>query len=158
MRRLFLLAVPRDRREDVEGDLEELHGRDRERHGRSVAAVLMVGHLLATTFAFLWTRLLDAFGGMSRWSLVDLRLAGRLAVREPLLHATSLFALASAIALATVGYTMVDAATRGRLPLDGGVRFLVIAAPAGVGAERQSAELRAALARDSSTLEYVGAV
>ncbi|MEM6702807.1 MAG: ABC transporter permease [Acidobacteriota bacterium] len=158
MRRLFLLAVPRDRREDVEGDLEELHGRDRERHGRSVAAVLMVGHLLATTFAFLWTRLLDAFGGMSRWSLVDLRLAGRLAVREPLLHATSLFALASAIALATVGYTMVDAATRGRLPLEGGERFLVVEATDREGAERQSAELRAALARDSSTLEYVGAV
>lgn len=158
MRWLLLWVVPKDRRDDVEGDLEELKARHLERHGRLVASLWMPWHVLATAAAFLLTRVQDAVGGMSRFSLLDLRFAGRLVVREPLLHATSLFALSAAIALATVGYTMIDAATQGRLPLEGGDRFLVIEASDSEGRGRQSAELRALLARDSETLEHVGAV
>ena len=62
---------------------------------------------------------------MSRWiTLSEVRLALRLIAKQPILSITIVVALATGIALATIGFTLREAVLNSELPFTNGDRFV----------------------------------
>lgn len=128
--RLLARTVDPAEVDDRLGDLEEVHRRRVARHGAGVAALLTgldaVGVAAAAVGGRLARRLRDARPGG-----VELRLALRLLRRTPVLSAAAVAALTVGIGLATVGFTVVNAALHPAFPFPAGPRYVdVVAADA----------------------------
>ena len=157
----FLLRtlVPPERLEDTLGDLEEVHRR-RLRRGALWAWVATSAEAVGVASTFVGLRLRARGSAPLLPSLPEVRLALRLVRRQPVLNATAVLALATGLGLAGASFTLVDAFLFGRVPLPGGARFVKVQALADedgrrVGLDRERFE---ALARDASTLAYLGAM
>lgn len=158
----WLLAriVPRDRRDDVLGDLEEVHGRRRAERGTALAWFVSSLDALAVAGAFVVYRWREGESRLPWITASDLKLSLRLMRKQPLLAATAVAALAVGIALATLGFSVLDTALHGELPFPDGERFVqlrVMQLPEGY---RTSLDLdRYHLLREAvDTLEHLGAV
>lgn len=143
-RALLSLTVPIEEREAVLGDLEEVHRWRVAVRGPKTAWLLTMHEACGIGVRELRHRLANGWTG--RWiSGSELRLAIRLLVRTPMMTATSVFALAVGVALATIGFTSVDAILNPRLPFEGGSRWVAI--------EARDAESRLARSADASLFE-----
>ena len=59
-------------------------------------------------------------------TLSEIRLALRLLRKQPVVTLTSVLALAVGMGMATTGFTLLDAVLFGRLPFQGGDRFVLL--------------------------------
>jgi putative ABC transport system permease protein len=145
-RALLKLLVPRARVDDVLGDLEETQGGMRD--------------VLATAGAFAFYRARALWWAVARWmTLSDLRLGLRLIRKQPVLSATSVFALAAAIAVACMGYTFIEQMVSATLPFPHGDRFVRIEIDAPPNSEMpRDAELLQLLRAQATTMEHVAAI
>lgn len=152
--------VPEDRREDVLGDLEEAHGRRRERLGGVRAWLASSLDACRVAVAFVLYRWREGESRLPWITGSDLRLSLRLMRKQPILAATAVLALAVGITLAMVGYSMLDASLHGELPFEGGERFVTLRVLRMPEGHRTSLDLeRYHLFRESTTtLEHLGAL
>jgi putative ABC transport system permease protein len=120
----FLLtrALPRDVRDDVSGDLEEVYHRDRAAAGALRARARYWGKALSFTGHFLAERLIPA----SAFSVLDLKLGVRMLGRNPGLTVVSSMSMAVAIAITAGSFAMLYTFTSPTLPLDEGDRIVAI--------------------------------
>ncbi|MEM8930020.1 MAG: hypothetical protein AAGE94_02530 [Acidobacteriota bacterium] len=126
--------VPRDRRDDVLGDLEEVHRQRRATVGpfRAWIATSIETTVLVAAFVLYRAREID-------WSLPwisrsDLKLGYRLMCKQPVMTWTSILAIAVGIGVAATGFTVFNAVVHGQLPFTHGDRFVRVSAhemPAG---------------------------
>ncbi|MEM7414332.1 MAG: FtsX-like permease family protein [Gemmatimonadota bacterium] len=158
--RAFLrLTVPKEELEAILGDLEEVHRWRVAVRGAKTAWLLTMHEAFGIGSRECRDRIADGMTG--RWiSGSEVRLAARLLLRTPMMTATSVFALAVGVAVATIGFTSVDAILNPRLPFEGGDRWVSIEA---LDAEsRHSRSVEATLFErwrsESRTLVHVGAV
>jgi predicted permease len=159
-RALLRLCVPADRREDVLGDLEEVHARRRVRLGAGRAWLVTSAESVVVAGAFLVTRVR---GGVSQslWlSGPQVKLALRLARKQPLLNVAALLALATGIALSGAAFTLVDMAYFSKLPMPAGDRFVRLVMGEGSRAQPEAMEWErfALIRRESHAFDYLGAV
>ncbi|MEM6793578.1 MAG: ABC transporter permease [Acidobacteriota bacterium] len=122
---LVCLLAERDRREDLVGDLEELHREYLELDSSRFAAARALGDALVTAIYLLKERLREllepardqllGFGGLG----LDLKLALRLTRKRPLLNLTALGVLTAALCLVLVGLTFVNGLLFSRPPYEG---------------------------------------
>lgn len=158
-RALLRLCVPRHRREDVLGDLEEMHARRRTRIGGWRAWWVTWADAAVVGATFLVTRLSGAVTH-PRWpSGADVKLALRMARKEPLLNIAAVLALATGIGLAGAAFSMAETTFFPRIPLPAGDRFVRVEATqvkdgtqAAVGGERLDL-----FRRSSGAFAYLGA-
>lgn len=158
-RGLLRLSVPPNRREDVLGDLEEMHARRRARLGVLRAWMVTSAEAMAVGATFVATRLREA-AMRPRWvARADLKLALRMARKEPLLNAAVVLALATGIGLAGAAFILAETTFFPRLPLPAGDRFVRVEATSAVDGGRAALERdRLALfARSSDAFDYLGA-
>ncbi|MEM8993659.1 MAG: permease prefix domain 2-containing transporter, partial [Acidobacteriota bacterium] len=117
-------GAPRHRREDLLGDLEELHAERARRIGGFRARWITAADAFTVASAFLVHRLQER-AEMDRWiSWIDIKLALRQLRKRPLLEATAFVALTVGICLAIMGFTLFDAVVFSQLPYEQGDRFL----------------------------------
>ena len=94
------------------------------------------------------------------FSWLELKLALRLTRKQPVLALTSVLALAVGLAVATTGFSVIDAMLHGSLPFENGDRFVriqVLSHPEGWNTELDLGRFQ--LFRDSATgLAHVGAM
>ena len=90
----------------------------------------------------------------------DIVLALRLIRKQPVLTLTAVLALATGIALATMGFTFLEAGLRARLPFAGGDRFVMVDAYEDPQAVRANINLDRfeALRQGAPALEHLGAL
>ncbi len=155
--RLLAASVPAARRDDVLGDFEELCQRTRRTRRVVPAALRCAGLAVALSLAWLLIRWQERLPARPLLSALDLRLAGRLMRKQPLLTATSALALTVGVALASMGYTMLHATLWSPLPFEGGARYVTLEASDATGPVAISGDLRAQIAAASKTLAHVGA-
>ncbi len=157
--RALELLLPSDRREDVIGDLEELHQRRRARLGAlAAAAVTTINSVwIALAFLIIWLREKD-------WSLrllsrLEFLLAVRLLRKQPFLSATAVVSLAAGIAVSAIGFTMVDQMLNGSLPMQDGDRFVRfdVRTQAGEQAQLNGDHFRL-LQQQTAAFEHIGAI
>ena len=156
-------VVPRERRDDVLGDLEEVHARRQKRLGPSAVGRVLAwfgtsAEALFLGGAFLFYRLQEKGFGMPWTSWTEIRLGLRLIRKQPIMAATSILALATGMAVATTGFTFVDALFNGELPFHNGDRFVrldVRSMP--VGWSRSLDLERYHLFQQAENFEYLGA-
>ncbi len=157
-RLLLRTCTPADLREDTLGDLEETYRR-RVKAGAVRAWFVTVGDALLIAAAMCWRRLTSLGGsGLMTLHALDLRLAARLMYRQPLLTLTATIALTVGIAIATVGFAMMEALLFSRLPFEGGERFLFVHASQepGGGPAMLSPDDYLAVATQATALEHIG--
>ena len=157
-RALLVGVVPGERVEDVLGDFDELSARALEERSALGATWSILKFAVTMALAFCLYRWRERDRSALRFSSLDLRLAGRLMARQPVLHLTSVAALASGIALTSVGTTMLDAALHSELQVTAGARFMIVETTDDEGAPRADGTLRSELAARAQTLEHVGAI
>lgn len=124
-RALLARATPEHRRDEVLGDLEEVHGRRRSARGAGWA-------YLATGIEALW--LSTVFAGQRArrrleeglFTASEVRLAVRLAAKSPLLSLTVFVALTTGVTLAATGFTVTAAFLGQELPFEAGPRVTEI--------------------------------
>jgi hypothetical protein len=121
--------VPADRVEDVLGDLEEAHATRLTRHGRVSAWLRTSAEAADVALAFARYRWRNA-RRRARVGLTwpELAAAFRSLRARPLLAFAATLALAVGIGIATAGYAFVDSLLWGRLPWEGGDRFVLVTA------------------------------
>ncbi len=155
---LMRAAVPPDRRDDMLGDLEEVHARRRER-GAARA-------WLTTTLESLYIALLVASDSITQATKSaawfrgeDVRHAFRLMRTEPFTTVTAGVAMAVGIGLLTVAAATAEALLFSRLPFEGGDRFVSLRAlhePTRAPLQL-SADEYALLATQTNSFSHVGA-
>lgn len=118
------LVVPMDRREDVLGDLEEVHRRRWEDHGAANAWLRTSLETCLLAGAFIHYRIRERNLQTPWITGSELRLGIRLIKKQPILAATSILALAMGISVATTGFSVMDNILNGKLPFAGGERFV----------------------------------
>ena len=123
-RKLLALSLPWDRNDDVVGDLEELHARRVQQMGPTLANLFSSMAALGTALAFLLIRLREKDLRMPLFSRLEFLLAVRLLRKQPVLSATSVLSLTVGIAIAAMGFTMIDAAVNSTLDVPNGERFV----------------------------------
>ncbi|HKJ01268.1 MAG TPA: ABC transporter permease [Longimicrobiales bacterium] len=158
-RALLRLCVPEPRLEDVLGDLDEMHHRRLAAGNRVSAWVGTSAEAVAVAAAFLRYRWRDRDRGAFLPSLPEFRLALRLARRQPVLNVTAVLALATGLGLSTGAFTLMGAFLFPTVPLPAGdrlVRFMAAPSPDDQRGRMSRARF-AALKRDASVLEYLGA-
>jgi predicted permease len=120
-------VVPVDRQDDVVGDLQELHGRRVRRWGPVVAGLISVPEGLVLIVSHLVRAVARAaFGGDWGVSRIELRLALRLLLQQPILTLTSVVALGVGIGMAAGGFSVLRQAMYSVLPFENGDRWVVI--------------------------------
>lgn len=130
-------VLPRDMRDEIEGDLREEHGTRARAEGSSSADrwLFRAALGLAAQMASLRIPLVGRsslrvppLSPSRAWplSLTDLKLAFRLALRQPVLSATSIAALSVSMCLAIAGFSMVDAVLFAKLSLPNGEDFVYL--------------------------------
>ena len=122
--KLLALVLPWDRNDDVVGDLEEVHARRINRFGKPLANLLSTAAALWIAAAFLLIRLREKDLRMPFFSKLELLLAARLLRKQPVMSATSILSLAVGIAIAAIGFTMIDATVNSTLDVPNGERFV----------------------------------
>ncbi|NNF27776.1 MAG: FtsX-like permease family protein [Gemmatimonadetes bacterium] len=160
--RALARVVPEEMADEVIGDLEELHRR----------RVLQRGSLLGTA----WTLVDGAaalarygLGRMGRWirdaawtsvSGVELRLALRLLLKQPVMTLTSVVALGLGIGIASGGASVFRQVLYSDLPFPGGERWVLVETRDGETGRRSSLELGRlrAFRQGAPALEYVAGV
>ncbi len=151
-------VVPAERREDVLGDLEEVHRRRVKHRGQLTPWFRTSLETFPLAAAFLVYRLREREQGMGRVSSLDVRLALRLIRKQPIMALTVILAMAMGIALATTGFTFLDAALNGKLPMSGGDRFVRIEVQSVPDGRAMSLDLaRYRLFQEAESFRYVGA-
>lgn len=162
-RKILSWIVPPARRDDVLGDLVEIHHRRRQRYGDSLAgrARAWLGtsaESLLLILAFLLCRLQELDLKALGFSWLEFRLGLRLIKKQPLVALTAILALGMGIGISTTGFTFIDAVWNGQLPYENGDRFVRLEARtmpqgryASLGHERYQ------LFREADSLEYLGA-
>lgn len=157
-RLLLTMMVPLDRREDVLGDLEEVHRRRRERHGETLAWLQTSAETGVLAAAFVLYRLREREWNMGWMSGSEVRLALRLIKKQPIMALTVVLALAMGIGMATTGFNFLDAAVYGELPFDGGDRFARVEVRSVPDGRATSLDLaRYQLFQDADSFQYFGA-
>lgn len=118
-------VCPPHRRDEIVGDLEEMHRRRRERGNAVSAGVLTLLEALAVTGHLLRDRVAR---GVERGALTasELRLALRLLRRSPGVSLTVILALTCGVALATAGFTVVRSVFAVELPFPEGDRVVTV--------------------------------
>ncbi|MDA8019127.1 MAG: ABC transporter permease [Thermoanaerobaculia bacterium] len=130
---LLRWVVSRDRREDILGDLHELHAQ-RSEDQQGLVAWLGTCKDAAILIAALAAEAIRENADLGNWiSGLDLRHGIRLIKKRPLLNLTAFAALTVAIGLSNVGFTVLDQALFGRLPEEDGERFVKFHARMGDG-------------------------
>lgn len=158
LRRLVEALCPPDRRDEVVGDLEEVHRRRTQRRGRLLALPGTAGDVLGTLAHLLRLRVSEwvrraAFTG------TEFRLALRLLRRSPIVSLTVVLALTCGVTLATAGFTVVQAVFDMDLPFPEGPRVVELELRDARTAERRDppAILLDALESGVASLEHWGA-
>lgn len=123
-RALLRFCVPASRREDVIGDLEEVHARRRARYGSLRAWLASSGEAVTVAASFLPGRWRDALSRSVWLSWPEVKLAVRMARKQPLLNLAALLALATGLALSAAAFSFMDMTFFGRLPFPDGDRFV----------------------------------
>lgn len=157
--RLLSAAVPESLHDDVIGDLEELHRRRVRRWGRALATFITVAEGLALAVRHGMPRPGRRAKTGARWiSTVELRLALRLVVRQPVMTLTAVVALGVGIGLAGGGVSFWRQALHGELPFEDGDRWVVIQSYDDASGRRTPVDLeRFRLFRSSApAFAYVG--
>ncbi len=159
-RLLLSRLLPEDRRDDVLGDFEEVHQRRARRQGAFLAWFRSSLDTLALAWTFFLYRWREQEWNGVGLTWTEVRVALRMLRRQPLLAATTILALAAGIALATTGFTLLDAITHGELPFSNGERFVRIAAHQLPEGHRSSMDWEHFLTlRDhAQSFEHLGAV
>ena len=120
-------VVPNERREDVQGDLEEAHARRAARYPAPIAWALTWLEVISIAGAFVLYRLRDGEGwGLRLPSHTELLLALRLARRHPGLSLTVILSLATGLGIATAAFAFARGALFADLPFEAGDRFVVL--------------------------------
>lgn len=145
-RGLLKLVVPRARLDDVLGDLHETRGGARD--------------ALVTVLAFAFYRARSRWWAVARWiTWSDLRLGLRLIRKQPVLSATAVAALTTAITVACMGYTFAEQMLSATLPFPRGDRFVRIEIQTPLDSETPyETEAFQNFRAQASTLEHVAAV
>ena len=100
---LLRRLAPRERADDLLGDLEEAHRRRVERRGRPLAALLTTVEALDVALALARERV----GGSAAVSLLDFKLALRMLVKHPGLSVVGIVAMAFGIGFGAVLFQIV---------------------------------------------------
>ena len=159
-RALLRLFVPADRREDVGGDLNEVHARRRARGGAIRAWVATSADAATVAAGFALERWRE--GGLrTAWlTWPEIRLAFRMARKQPLLNFAALLALATGIGLSAAAFGLVEMTWLAQVPFPDGDRFVrVYFTDAETGRLAQVYPSRfEAIAGGSGPFAYVGAM
>ncbi len=158
-RALLRVCVPADRREDVLGDLEEMHARRLARSGvtRAWIATSVEAVVVGATFVVERGRVRAA---RATWlSALEIKLALRMARKQPLLNLAAVLALATGIGLSAASFHIIEMISFSRLPFADGDRFVMMrlldqetVAPVSIHRDRFRA-----LAKETDAFAYVGA-
>lgn len=124
-RALLGRVVRRGEREEVLGDLEEIHRRRVATRGTLRAWLATSADTLGLAFSLGGARVRSALG-RGLVSRSELRMALRFLARTPLLSLTTVLALALGVGLAATTFTVVSAVLNPRLPFSGGDRFVEV--------------------------------
>lgn len=155
--RLLEAVVPSAERDEWIGDLHELHGRRVERRGRLAGTVLTVVDGLVQVGRHLPSAVGRALTDRS-WmvSTIELRLAARLAIRQPFLTMTAVVALGVGIGLAAGGVSLFQQVFYSELPFEDGDRWVVIQTYDEADGSRTRLDLERLRAfRESSAFTYI---
>lgn len=157
------LLLPEERRDDVLGDLTEVHrARRRELEGSPLAglraSLRTCGEAVAILAAFAFLRLSELPWVLPRGSGAELRFGLRLIRKQPVLTATMVLALAAGMAIAATGFTVWGEIVNGELPLPDADRFVRLE-PVWASTGRPAVLEDAAFAalRAAGSFEHVGA-
>ena len=124
---LTQVAAPEDRRADMLGDLEEVHGRRRQRGAaRAWLTTVLETALIALLLAA--DRLKPALQARAWLRSADVWHAFRLMQREPFTTVTATAAMTVGICLMTVAAASAEALLFSSLPFEGGERFALVRA------------------------------
>jgi predicted permease len=126
---LIHIGAPDDRRDELLGDLEEVHRR-RQENGVVLAGCASTADALIVAFALAGARLRDSLARRRRRSSWmnkgDFKTGVRQMWRSPVMTVTATMALALGIGLLAVGAATVDTLLFSRLPFEGGDRFVLV--------------------------------
>jgi putative ABC transport system permease protein len=129
-RRLLRRFVPTDVRDSVDGDLAELYAQRAASHGRMSAAASYWRETMSFGARFFVEGLPRApmvpRSLREAFSSVDVRLSGRLLIKNPGLTFTSSVGIAAAIGITTGFLAFYTALVHPRLPLDEGERIVAL--------------------------------
>ena len=123
-RAILRISLPRHRRDDVTGDLLEVHRVRHQERGAGVAAVVTSAEALWLGLAFQWIRVEESTNAVVLPSWLDVRLGFRRAGRQPLMTATLFGALTAGLAIAITGFTALSGLFGGSLTFDPDQRFV----------------------------------
>lgn len=159
-RALLRRAVPEERRDDVLGDLEEVHLRRRRRLGAPAAWLATSIEALLVAGAFQAARWRRDEWTMTRWvTWSEVRLGLRWILKQPVMAATAVLAMAVGIGLATTGVAVLEATVFAELPIPGGERFVRLRAYAQPGGRTEiDLERYHLFAEQADAFEHVGAI
>ncbi len=156
--RLLTLVVHPDERDEWIGDLHELHGRRVDRWGRLGGAALTIADGAVQVARHLPAAVGRGLADRS-WmvSRIEVRLAGRLAARQPFLTLTAVIALGVGIGLAAGGVSLFQQVFYSALPFDDGDRWVVIQTYDEAEGRRSRLDLERLRAfREASAFLYIG--
>lgn len=122
---LLRRLAPRDRADDLLGDLEEAHGRHCEHHGALTAKLVTTLEALDVAAALMRERLLGWSRG-TRMSLLDFKLGLRMLPKYPAITLVGGFAIALAIAIGALAFEFAHQLINPTLPLEAGDRMVAI--------------------------------
>ncbi len=155
--RLLDRVVPGDERDDVVGDVHEMQGRRVARWGPVAATLLTIAEALVQFVRFAVVAGARALFDRS-WLIsgIEIRLALRLALRQPFLTLTAVAALGLGIGLAAGGASLVHQVFYGALPFDDGDRWVVVETYSGADGRRTRLDLERLQAfRTASAFRYI---
>ncbi|HSR52768.1 MAG TPA: ABC transporter permease [Acidobacteriota bacterium] len=158
---LFRLLIAAPRRDDVQGDLNEMHARRRARMGRVPAWLATSLEALFIAAALSFYRWRPRRPSMIHWlTWPELKLGARLIAKQPFLSLVAVLALAVGIGLATSGFAFVEAMLWTQLPYENGGRFVRIQAYSEPHGARSALDLERyhLLAESADRLQHVGGV
>jgi len=158
-RALLRICVPAERREDTIGDLNEMHARRRRRSGALAAWLVTSTEAVAVAAGFLVQRWRDRSLRAAWLTWPEIKLALRMARKQPLLNVAALLALATGIGLAAAAFGLIEMTSLARLPFPDGDRFVLVPAtdPETGGPALIHRGRYEALAGEEGAFAYVGA-
>ncbi len=160
--RIFLAAsVPLSRREDVLGDLNEVHDSRRARLRPWAAWLASSWDALRVAAAFAICRCGEWRDQMKQWIVwPEVKLGMRLVRKQPLMATAVILALAAGIAIASIGFTLREGVLTSELPFQNGDRFVMLTVFQEPGGRRARLDLDRyhLLREEATTLEHLGAL